>query len=74
MHSLLSWSGEAPDESLVWRGWYSRYGRAEVERYDPSKGASHYVAKYVAKEAETDWDLITLDNLSPNDQLPWDLP
>lgn len=72
VHSLLSWKDEEPpDASLVWRGWYSSYGRAEVVPYEAEKGAGHYVAKYVAKEVETDWDVIRTGSQTPSERLPF---
>jgi hypothetical protein len=36
--------------------WRERFGREEVEKYDPTKGANYYLTKYVTKEL-CDWDL-----------------
>ena len=43
----------------VWRWAHMRYGRTRIEPYDPHKGASYYVAKYVGKEAldRGEWEL-----------------
>ncbi len=38
--------------------WYSKlYGRADVRRYDPKRGAAGYVAKYMTKAA-FDYDML----------------
>jgi hypothetical protein len=42
--------------AACWDWWVEKHGRAQVEAYDPKKGAAHYVAKYITK-APDDWDL-----------------
>ncbi len=48
-----------PHNSQAWRHWVKRYGRAKIENYIPAKGADHYVAKYVTKDAidRGGWDV-----------------
>lgn len=41
--------------------WRKRFGREQVEGYDPEKGANHYITKYIVKEA-CDWDFKILQN------------
>lgn len=36
--------------------WFNRFGRVQVEGYDPERGANFYLTKYVLKEL-CDWDL-----------------
>jgi hypothetical protein len=36
--------------------WKNRHGAANVKEFDPKKGATHYVSKYVSKEL-ADYDL-----------------
>ena len=33
-----------------WRRSFARFGRSEIKRYDPSKGAAYYVAKHALAE------------------------
>jgi len=35
--------------------WFDRFGRVDVQGYDPCKGANFYLTKYVVKEV-CDWD------------------
>lgn len=71
VHALLWWrKPHRPDATDMWRSWFDSWGRAEVEEYDPEKGASHYVAKYVAKPDRCDWDVATPKPLQPDDNLP----
>lgn len=39
------------------RGW----NRIQLENYDPSKGASHYIGKYITKQL-SDYDILTNSN------------
>ena len=41
---------EKSDRRVMWADWYQRYGRAQSRRYDPSRGATFYLAKYCTKE------------------------
>ena len=36
--------------------WFNRFGRVQVEGYDPAMGANFYLTKYVVKDV-CDWDL-----------------
>ena len=36
--------------------WFNRFGRVQIEGYDPTKGANYYLTKYVLKEC-CDWDV-----------------
>lgn len=47
-----------PTPSAVWNVAFQRFGRTHVDKFDPQKGATHYVAKYVSKTI-SDWDVIT---------------
>lgn len=44
--------------SAAWRSWFRRFGRAELQPYDPSRGldASLYISKYLTKAPEH-WDI-----------------
>lgn len=46
LHSVIGGADRVPPEALA-RAW--RDGFAQVERFDPEKGAAHYVTKYVTK-------------------------
>ena len=51
--------GAVPISSrAIWSKAFKRFGRSHVDVFDPERGASHYVAKYVSKRL-SDWDLIT---------------
>ncbi len=41
----------------IWAKGFKRFGRSHVDTFDPERGASHYVSKYVSKRI-SDWDLI----------------
>ncbi len=41
----------------AWGEWFEWNGRARVEPYDPSRGASGYCGKYLAKEREPYWEI-----------------
>jgi hypothetical protein len=43
--------------------WFKRFGRVQVEGYDPTKGANYYITKYVVKEV-CDWDFKILHTKS----------
>lgn len=36
--------------------WFDRFGRVQIEGYDPTRGANYYLTKYVLKEC-CDWDV-----------------
>jgi hypothetical protein len=55
VHSLMN-GLEGLTDTQVWETWFNRFGRATVEPYDSSKGAAHYLTKYLVKEV-CDWDL-----------------
>jgi hypothetical protein len=52
LHALIFSDAKARD---LWRVWFSRYGRARVLSFEPSRGAAYYLTKYVTKEL-CDWD------------------
>ena len=52
-HALLGLRGDVPAAALR-RAW--TYGFAVIEDYDPTKGAAHYIAKYVTKDFQ-DYDI-----------------
>lgn len=41
-------SAALPDRQ-VWSAWFESFGRAQVSTYDPRRGATGYVSKYVTK-------------------------
>lgn len=45
----LPHSSKALPDELLWHTWFERFGRAQVSRYDPKRGAAGYVTKYVTK-------------------------
>ncbi|MBA7554723.1 hypothetical protein ES705_47354 [subsurface metagenome] len=47
-HSLMGNLGNV-QRSIWWKWWFTRYGAARIEPYDPKLGASHYVTKYITK-------------------------
>lgn len=57
LHGLLHSSHGVEWERLR-RAWI-KIGRCKIERYDPSRGAVDYCAKYIAKDAvgRGDWQL-----------------
>lgn len=53
LHALV----ESPvPKDAIWRFWFKRYGRADVQDYDPKLGGAGYVAKYVTKKI-ADFDI-----------------
>ena len=74
LHALVYVEGgELLDLTTWWRWWYTRFGRARVERYDPSRGAAFYVAKYIRKEQNADWFLLEYGKRSRIYPLPLSL-
>lgn len=73
MHCLL---GALPrDEAIrsqLWEWWFKRYGRCEVRGYDPERGATAYVSKYITKEL-AHYDL-NFDGFTCLSQLPRGTP
>jgi len=43
----------------AWRYLYTRCGRSRIEPYNPDRGASYYISKYIGKEClgRGDWDI-----------------
>lgn len=62
VHGLLWWDpdriGGAPSATALWQLGFRMHGRTQVLDYEPEKGISHYVSKYVAKGL-ADYDLFT---------------
>lgn len=48
-HALMG-NLEGIQRSVWWKWWFTRYGRAMIEPYNPELGASHYLTKYVVKD------------------------
>lgn len=48
--------------------WFSRYGGARFKVYDPEKGATHYLTKYVCKDIGW-YEIRGVDKLSVFDKL-----
>ena len=73
IHILLRGVREAEDFGLrrrsIWRMFYEKYGRMRIEPYDPDRGATYYLGKYVAKEiSETgEWDVWRPEAWKPRD-------
>jgi hypothetical protein len=55
-HILLGSQLLIDDPGLIQALWHEKYGFCKAEKYDASKGAAHYLTKYVTK-AMYDWDL-----------------
>jgi hypothetical protein len=55
IHALLN-GLEGLTYNQVREFWESMFGRAQVEGYDPTKGASFYLTKYILKDT-CDWDI-----------------
>lgn len=56
LHALLGELGGGVPRSAVWRSWFERFGRASITSFDPDRGATYYVAKYLTK-APLHWDI-----------------
>jgi len=61
-HSLMG-NLEGVRRDKWWKWWFTRYGAARILPYDPAKGASHYVAKYVTKRLAW-YEVKALDKLN----------
>ncbi len=61
-HSLICLpETTAETEESLWRLGFRMFGRTHVEKYEPDKGAHHYIGKYVTKTL-ADYDLWTYGN------------
>jgi len=72
LHGLIGNLGSCVARKALWREWFTRYGRAQILPYDPTKGAAHYVSKYVSKGLDS-WDFsmpTTAQHSDPNLSLP----
>ena len=58
VHALMRLTPNQLRYKNPWSQAFRWFGRSEVEEYDPEKGASHYVSKYVTKEL-ADFDFWT---------------
>lgn len=63
IHGLMYFEGVQTDAFMedwqnynVWKTCFDQCGRSKVEKFEPSKGAAHYISKYVAKGLN-DFDL-----------------
>lgn len=68
-HALLSFFPDDPwsvqvDQDETERLWERVYGFAQMEPFDPERGAAGYVGKYLRKQ-ECDWDLWQASKHSP---------
>lgn len=64
VHALLRWHpwcGPRAEAFAMSAEWRMRYGRVEMSRYDPTRGAAYYLTKYVLKDAagSGEWDVWT---------------
>jgi len=50
LHALIGGVDPYVQRTTAWEKWKERNGFAYILPYDPAKGASHYIAKYVTKE------------------------
>ena len=50
IHALVT-NVTGVSRKAVWEKCFKRWGRTRIEPYDPNRGASWYIAKYVGKEA-----------------------
>jgi hypothetical protein len=49
-HALIGGLSPAASRRDAWSWWKDRYGINRIEPYDPSRGAAHYLTKYVVKQ------------------------
>lgn len=65
LHGLLS----GASDYLIYLDleWRTRFGLSQFERLDPGGGATKYISKYCAKDANHTgtWDLFTTDRVDP---------
>lgn len=62
IHALLRWHpwcGLRAEAFACSAEWRARYGRVELSKYDPTRGAAYYLTKYVLKDAagSGEWDV-----------------
>jgi len=50
-HALIQVGRAEISAMALWRSWFTRYGRATVDDYDPTIGAGGYLSKYLTKES-----------------------
>lgn len=49
-HALIGGLPPTASRRDAWRDWFESRGLARILPFDPSKGAAHYLTKYVVKE------------------------
>ena len=57
LHALLGLGDGSVTRKSLWRSWFTRYGRCQLQRFDPALGATHYITKYLTKSPEH-WDIV----------------
>lgn len=65
-------AGLRPSDPESW--WEARFGWSLVQRFEPEKGAGHYVAKYATKDLHEDytsWDLYRASAGEVSNSLPF---
>jgi len=65
--------GDLVPRKAIWRSWFDRFGRCEIQPYDVSLGASHYISKYLTKSPEH-WDLRRPSVVTPGKRKHLNLP
>jgi len=56
LHALIGGLEPYVQRTAAAKRWDRRHGHARIFPYDPDRGASHYIAKYVSKEL-AEWDI-----------------
>jgi len=71
LHALIGGLATHVRRTVAWKRWDRRHGFAQVQPYDPDRGASHYITKYVTKDFEG-WDIHAVGTPDPSlfDRMP----
>jgi len=71
-HALIGGVGDI-DRRAIWRDWFAQpedgglgFGLARILPYEPSRGAAHYLTKYVVKDLG---DIVFSGNLKANERV-----
>lgn len=77
IHALVKWHAwcDPRREAFVMSdAWRERFGRVELAKYDPNRGATYYLTKYVMKESNNtgEWALETPGGVKDGSGVPPD--